>query len=353
MLNWAIHNSFKLFILVIFMNYWAVGYGIFSFLVVLFSIPWLIKYLKRIRLLVKDQNKKDKPLVPISGGLAVLAGVFAGLLLFIFVRTFFTGYGGGLAASDENLMLLFASMTSLLLITLVGFLDDLVIERKTKNHSLGLKQWQKPLFTLIAAIPLMVVNAGFTIMYLPFGFRVELGILFPLLIIPIGVVGASNMVNMLAGYNGMEAGMGIVYIGMLGLFAYINNRDVAALIALVIFFSLLAFYIYNKYPAKILPGDSLTYLLGGSIAVIAIVGNIERAAIVSSVPFFIEFILKARGGFKMQSYGYYYKEKIKSHYNKIYSIPHIFARTGRFTERQIVWFMILIQLIFSSLIWIV
>ena len=168
----------------------------------------------------------------------------------------------------------------------------------------------KPLFTLIAAIPLMVVNAGFTIMYLPFGFRVELGILFPLLIIPIGVVGASNMVNMLAGYNGMEAGMGIVYIGMLGLFAYINNRDVAALIALVIFFSLLAFYIYNKYPAKILPGDSLTYLLGGSIAVIAIVGNIERAAIVSSVPFFIEFILKARGGFKMQSYGYYYKEKI-------------------------------------------
>ncbi len=335
------------------MNYWALGYGMIGFLVVLSFVPWLIKYLRRIGLVVRDQNKEDKPLVPISGGLAVLAGVFAGLLLFIFVRTFFSGDKGGLVPTDENLMLLFASMTSLLLITLVGFLDDLVIERKTKSHSLGLKQWQKPLFTLVAAIPLMVVNAGFTIMYLPFGFKVELGILFPLLIIPIGVVGASNMVNMLAGYNGMESGMGIVYIGMLGLFAYVNDRDVAALIALVLFFSLLAFYIYNKYPAKILPGDSLTYLLGGSIAVIAIVGNIERAAIVSAIPFFIEFILKARKKFNVNSYGYYYKGKIMSHYDKIYSIPHIFARTGRFTEKQIVYFMILIQLIFSSLIWIV
>lgn len=333
------------------MNYWALGYGMVSFLVVLFSVQWLIKYLKRIGLVVRDQNKEDKPLVPISGGLAVLAGVFAGLLFFIFMRTFFTGELGGVAASDENLMLLFASMTSLLLITLVGFLDDLVIEKKTKSHSLGLKQWQKPLFTLVAAIPLMVVNAGFTIMYLPFGFKVELGVLFPLLVIPIGVIGASNMVNMLAGYNGMEAGMGIVYIGMLGLFAYVNDRDVAALIALVLFFSLLAFYIYNKYPAKILPGDSLTYLLGGSIAVIAIVGNIERAAIVSAVPFFVEFILKARKKFNVNSYGYYYKGKIRSHYDKIYSIPHIFARTGRFTEKQIVYFMIFIQLVFSSLIW--
>src|SRR3989344_5843825 len=151
---------------------------------------------------------------------------------------------------------------------------------------------------------------------------------------------------MLAGYNGMEAGMGIVYVGMLGIFAYVNDRDVAALIALVVFFSLLAFYIYNKYPAKILPGDSLTYLLGGSIAVIAIVGNIERAAIVSSVPFFIEFILKARSKFKAQSYGYYYKGKVKVDYDKIYSFPHVFARTGKFTEKQIVFFMILIQLFF-------
>ncbi|MBS3152091.1 hypothetical protein J4230_01635 [Candidatus Woesearchaeota archaeon] len=334
------------------MNYSIFSYGIVSFLVVYFITPWLIKYLVKIGLVVKDQNKKDKPLVPISGGLAVLVGVFSGLLLFIFYRTFFVTGKVGLVATDRNLMLLFASMVSLFIITLVGFLDDLVI-KSSKDYSIGLKQWEKPLLTLTAAVPLMVVNAGNTEMWLPIFSVVDIGIFYPLFIIPIGVVGASNMVNMLEGYNGLGTGMAIVYIGMLGIYAYHFNRYIAALIALVAFFSLIAFYVYNKCPAKILPGDSLTYLLGATIAIIAIVGNIEKAAIISAIPFFIEFVLKARSRFKAQSYGYYYKGKVKVDYDKIYSFPHVFARTGKFTEKQIVFFMILIQLFFSSLIWLI
>ncbi len=334
------------------MNYLVILYGIVSFLVVYFVAPWLIRYLRKIGIVVKDQNKKDKPLIPISGGLAVLVGVFSGLLLFIFYRTFFADGNVGLAATDKNLMLIFASMVSLFIITLVGFLDDLVI-RNNKDESSGLKQWQKPLLTLTAAIPLMVVNAGESELWLPFFGVVDIGIIYPLIFIPIGVIGAANMVNMLAGYNGMETGMGIVYIGMLGLYAYTNTRYIAALIALVTFFSLLAFYLYNKYPAKILPGDSLTYLLGAAIAIIAVIGNIEKAAIISAVPFFVEFILKARSRFKADSFGYFYKGKVKVDYKKIYSLPHIFARTGKFTEKQITFFMILIQLVFSSLIWLI
>jgi len=36
---------------------------------------------------------------------------------------------------------------------------------------------------------------------------VDWGIFYPLAIIPIGIVGAANAYNMLAGYNGLEAGM--------------------------------------------------------------------------------------------------------------------------------------------------
>ncbi|MBS3168843.1 hypothetical protein J4216_06960, partial [Candidatus Woesearchaeota archaeon] len=157
----------------------------------------------------------------------------------------------------------------------------------------------------------------------------------------------------LEGYNGLGTGMGIIYMGMLGLYAYLNDRNIAALIALVVFCALIAFYFYNRFPAKILPGDSLTYLLGASITVVAITGNIEKAAIVSSIPFFIEFFLKLISKFKAQSYGHYYKGKIKVNHNKIYSLPHIFAITGRYTEKQIVYFMMLIQLFFSSLIWLI
>jgi UDP-N-acetylglucosamine--dolichyl-phosphate N-acetylglucosaminephosphotransferase len=319
--------------------------AIVAFLTVLLLTPWLIRYLRKIGLTVKDQNKKNKPLVPISGGMAIMAGLFTGTMTYMFFQTFYFNY-------NEPTIYLFAGLTTIIMITLVGFVDDLLI--KSKNESSGLKQWQKPLLTLTAAIPLMVVNAGITTIWIPLIGRTDIGLIYPLILIPIGVIGAANMVNLLAGFNGLEAGMGIVYTGMLGLYSYFNGSDIATFIALLIFASLIAFYMFNKTPAKILAGDSLTYLLGGSIAVIAILGNIEKAALIVSIPFFIEFLLKARSKFKAKSYGYFHNGKIKSlHKREIYSLPHILTRTGKYTEKQITTFFIILELIFCSLIWVI
>ena len=316
-----------------------------SFFVTLFATSILLRYLKRIDLMVKDQNKENKPLVPLSGGLAVMSGILVGLMIYIFILTFI--YKEGTQIKE-----ILAVATTIMIITFIGFLDDLIIN-KTKDSSQGLRQWQKPLLTLTAAIPLMVINAGTSQILIPFFGVVDIGLIYPLLFIPLGVVGASNMVNLLAGINGLETGMGIVYIGSLGLFAYINERPVAAAIAAIVFTALLAFYYFNKYPAKILPGDSLTYLLGASLICIAIIGNLEKAAIISSIPFFLEFILKARSKLKAQSYGYYDTGNIHSLYDKIYSLIHIFTIKPKFTEKQIAYIFILIQIFFSGLIWII
>ena len=319
---------------------------LFGFLVTFISTPYLIRYLRKIDLIVKDVHKEEKPLIPVSGGLAVLSGLMAGLMWYIFIQTFYY-------ESPKNLLLLFSAITTILLITFIGFIDDLIIE-KNKNETSGLKQWQKPVLALFAAVPLMVVQAGTSTMLIPFLGRVDVGLLYPLLFVPIGIIGASNMVNILAGFNGSEAGMGIIYLGNLGLYAYINQRYSAAAIAGITVFALLAFYYYNKVPAKILGGDSLTYLLGGVLVTVAVLGNIERAALIVSIPFFIEFILKARGKLKKKTIGTIENGKIKSLYgNKIYSIPHILTRTGKYTEKQVVYFMIFVQVIFSSLIWLI
>jgi len=309
-------------------------------------MPWLIRYLKRVGLVVKDQNKKDKTLVPLSGGLAVMGGIFLGVMAYIFIRTFFF--------NDAVLLLpFFAAITTILLISVIGFIDDSIIKR-SKDASAGLKQWQKPLLTLIAAIPLIVIKAGTTTIFVPFLGSINFGILYPLLIVPLAVIYLSNAVNLLAGFNGLEAGLGIVYTGMLGLYAFSNGSYVAAIISLTTFAALLAFLKFNWYPSRIFPGDSLTYLLGGVLACIAILGNMEKAVFIVSIPFLIEFILKARSKFKAQSFGYWKNGKIYSLYgNKVYSLTHLFTRTEKFTEKQIVIFLMLIELIFCLLIWIV
>jgi len=316
------------------------------------STPWLIRYLVKLGLVVKDQNKKDKPLVPLSGGLAVFSGFFSGTMFFIFFRTFFQAGEKYVVNFDSvQLVLLFAAVISIFIVTVVGFLDDLLI--KKKDSSYGLKQWQKPLLTLTAAIPLMVVNAGSEYMYIPFFGEINLGIIYPLLFIPLAVVGAANMINLLAGFNGLEAGMGIVYLFSLGFYTFYYERYIASLIALMAFTSLLVFFFYNKYPSKIFPGDSLTYFLGGVLACIAIIGNVEKAALIVSIPFFVEFFLKARSRFKAQCYGKWVDGKVKTDYEKIYSLTHIFTRSGKFSEKQIVFFFILMEVIFSLLIWVV
>jgi len=318
---------------------------VISFFVVLLLTSYLIRYLRRTGLCVKDQNKENLPLVPISGGMAVLTGIFVGFMCYVFIQTFFYG-------SNSYLLEIFAATISISIITFVGFMDDIII-KKSQYESGGLKQWQKPILTLSAAIPLLVINSGVAEMVVPFLGKVNFGLFYPLLLIPVGVVGAANMVNMLGGFNGLETGMGLVYTGMLGAYAYVNHRPVAALIALLTFGALLAFFKYNKFPAKILPGDSLTYLLGAVLVSIAILGNLEKAAVIVSIPFFVEFILKLRGKFKKKTIGYCKDGKLFSKYNKIYSLPHIFTRTGRYTEKQVVFFIVLIELFFSSLIWFV
>ncbi|HLC72477.1 MAG TPA: hypothetical protein VJH37_02745 [Candidatus Nanoarchaeia archaeon] len=321
-----------------------------AFFVSLWSIPWIIRVLRRINLVDKDIHKKPVPLLPRSGGLPVATGFTAGMMFFLFFFTFFGRDQTWL--TESSLTLLFAAVLTIFVITFVGFLDDLLVV-KSEQFKLpgGLRQWQKPLLTLVAAIPLMVVNAGTSKLIVPFIGHVDFGLLYPIVLVPLGVVGAANMVNLFAGLNGLESGLGLIYLMSLGSYAYVHERHLAAIIALVTFAALLAFYLYNKYPAKFLPGDSLTYLLGAVLATIAIVGDLEKATLIVAIPFFIEGILKIRGKWKKQTIGYIKNGKLHSQYEKIYSIPHIFMRTGKFTEKQIVYFMYIIQAIFASMIW--
>ncbi len=117
-------------------------------------------------------------------------------------------------------------------------------------------------------------------MAFPFLGTIDIGLLYPLLIIPIGMIGASNAFNMLAGYNGLEAGMGVVILSTLGLIAYSNGNVVATVIAVTTVSALIALLYFNKYPAKVFPGDTLTYPVGAIVAIVAILGNMEKSAVI-------------------------------------------------------------------------
>jgi len=322
-----------------------------SFITTFFITPYFIRFLKAAGIIGLDLQKRDKPQLATSGGICVAFGVLAGLLAYIGFQTFIFG-------AQAWLIPLLAVTSSVLIVMFVGFLDDLNVKLttvKTKEGQdirVGFPQWIKPLLTLPAAIPLMAINAGETSMAIPFIGRVPFGIFYPLLLIPLGIVATSNMVNLLAGFNGLEAGMGIVYLSGLGISALLNDRTSGAVTFLVTFTALIGFIRYNWYPARILPGDSLTYLLGSIVASGVIVGNMEKNGLIVMLPFIIEFFLKLRVKFNASCLGKLREDgKLDPPYGrKIYSWTHAAMNLKPLTEKQVTLILILIQAFFVVLI---
>lgn len=334
------------------MTYSIVAAAVVAFVVTFFATKYAIRYFRFVKLVTTDVHKKGKPLVPYSAGIPLMVGLTAGLLVYIFWKVFL--YGGQIELGE-----VFAAITSVFIIAFVGLLDDLnSVQIKMGGHiegKKGLKKWQKPLLTLFAAFPLIAIMAGTTSVVLPVVGEVNLGLFYPFLIVPAAIVIASNAVNMLGGFNGLEVGMGLVYTLSLGIFALVNGIDLAAVLFFACFAALLGISRYNFPPAKILSGDSLTYVLGAVLAVGAIVGNIEKAVLLTMIPFIVQAILKFWSLKKLGSFasdlGVLQKDgTISSKYgNRIYSWTHLVMRSGRFTETQIVLIMMGIQSIFSAL----
>ena len=355
---------------------------VLGFMVSFIGTPYAGKYLLDSGIYGVDQQKEEKPKVPTSGGISVIFGFLVSMTMYLGFNFFFTVPG-------VDVSLILAALSSVCIITLIGLVDDIhiniekLIEDETdlesdevdlnlpevdqgplakisdffswslfsdkeseEVHREGLRQNLKMLFVLPAVLPLIAVGAGSWSMTIPvIEFTINWGVIYPLLLLPVGLLFVSNIVNMLAGTNGLAAGMSFVASTSLGIFGFINGELEAALIAWSLSAPLLAFLYFNFYPASILPGDSLTYLCGAAIFSSMVVGNMEKFGVFIFTPWILEFFLKLRSGFNAHSWGILQEDgSLNSQHDKIYSLTHLFMDRG-LTERQITSSLITIEAI--------
>jgi UDP-N-acetylglucosamine--dolichyl-phosphate N-acetylglucosaminephosphotransferase len=110
--------------------------------------------------------------------------------------------------------------------------------------------------------------------------------------VPIFFMFACNFTNMLAGFNGLEIGTGaIASLGMAAV-AYLNGSTVGAILSGAMFFALLAFLYYNRYPAKVFPGDVGTLIIGAALFTTMIISKIELFGAIILAPYIADAALK-------------------------------------------------------------
>lgn len=295
--------------------------------------PWIIPKLERAGFVGRDMNKADRRNIPNVGGFAIVFGLSTGVLLAVGLHTFSGTFSGHFSPP-----LILAAFSTILLMSLIGVFDDLF----------SIHQLIKTVLPLIAALPLVAVNAGTTSMDIPLIGTIDFGVLYALVLIPIGITGASNVTNMLAGFNGLEAGMGSVACLSLGIIALLTGKTESAILLFSMLGALLAFLYYNRYPAKVFMGDGGTLVIGAVLASAVIIGNYEMAGVIVILPYTLDFFIKAANGFPSRNWwGEYVKGKLICRGKPVGLCQAIMKITGGITEKGLVLALISLEAVFG------
>lgn len=228
-----------------------------SFLLGVIFCPLLIPVLHRLKYGQTErtdgpQSHLKKSGTPTMGGIAILAAMTIAALIF--------------CHDDPTAM-------AVLLVTLgfgvIGFLDDYI--KVVKKRSLGLRAYQKIVLQLIVVALFGFFyqkNVGTAIEVPVLGRQVDLGIWYwPFFVIVI--LGTVNGVNLTDGLDGLAGGVTLLVAAFFMVVCWQILPGTSPLCAAVVG-SLMAFLLFNSYPAKVFMGDTGSLALGGFVAAMAL-----------------------------------------------------------------------------------
>jgi len=249
------------------MNYSVILPCIISFVVCVILCPLLIPFLKKLKFgqYVREDGPEShlkKRGTPTMGGIIIVLSIAITSLLYI-------------KDYPDIVPVLFATIG----FGIIGFMDDYI--KVVMKRSLGLRAWQKLLGQILVTAIFGYYMINFTdvgtSMLIPFsgGRYLDVSYMFiPMLfIVVLGTVNGSNFTD---GLDGLESSVTVliatfftvVAIAAEGGYTYLNNIEISPVTGAVAG-SLLAFLLYNVYPAKVFMGDTGSLALGGFVATTA------------------------------------------------------------------------------------
>ena len=222
-------------------------------------------------------NKKEG--TPTLGGLMFIVGIAVSCL-----TVGFSEIKGG--EFNKIFMFIFA-----LIFAGIGFLDD---KEKLKNkRNLGLKASQKFALQLVVSI-LFVLLLRLTgrlspALYIPF-VNIYLRLPLPLYYIFVAfvAVGTVNSVNITDGADGLATGVSIPIAICFTAISILWSAASLGIFSAALSGGLIAFLIFNFYPAKIFMGDTGAQFLGGVICAFAFAFDMPLILIPLGIVYFVE-----------------------------------------------------------------
>ncbi|MFH1788995.1 MAG: UDP-N-acetylglucosamine-1-phosphate transferase [Candidatus Altiarchaeota archaeon] len=241
--------------------------AVLAFGVTLFIIPYIRRRLIEKNYISPDYYKRGNPMKPTYGGIVILVGVMASLIL----AQFYVESGEMI----RIMVLYFIAFN----FAILGLVDDLLdIPRPIKFFL--------PLFI---AMPIALLNIDPILNFGSITFK--LNFVYPFIISPIYVMVVANLVNMHSGYNGLAGGLTTILLGAITIKAYLQHGEQSLFYVAPILGALLAFMIYNLYPTQLFMGNIGSMLLGSITGALIVALNMEYFGFIILIPHTINFLL--------------------------------------------------------------
>ncbi len=279
-------------------NFWILV--IISFTGTFYVLPHSIRKLGEAGYVARDMYKQDKPSIPTNAGIIVLFTSFISISLLPLIVRFINL----ISPSETSISDLSEINLALLLVVsvygLYGLVDDLVdISRKLKiilPITFGF-----PLISLINPNYIWIPILGNFDLMTPFYSGVLWNDIFRISVVPVYIMVVSNLVNMHSGYNGLQSGLSIIILSALLIKSFLDGILISILPAGAFLGAMIAFWYFNKYPAKVFEGNIGSLLFGSLIGSIIVIQQYWWFGFFILIPHTINFLLWVYWLFKMHT----------------------------------------------------
>ena len=219
-----------------------------------------------------SKRRINKVPIPRLGGLAVFAGLCAALIVDIAGIKLL--HWPPVLVPHPSLNISYPLLAiSFLAIVITGAVDDV------KQLSPKMKLAGQLIASCIAAAGGLLIG-NIVNPFVP-GTYIELGWLaYPITVVYL--VAFSNIINLIDGLDGLATGISGIAAATMFSFAVLSHRGDAAMLAIALCGSCLAFLRYNFHPASIFLGDSGSLQLGFALGTISLL-NVSRTAALTSI----------------------------------------------------------------------
>lgn len=242
-----------------------IAFRLFLTMILAFLLTPLIKKLAfKIGAVDKPNSRRvNKVAMPTAGGLAIYIA-FSVSVLFFFPDLIPMKYAIHLVISSG-------------IVVVTGLIDD-IFELKPRQKLLGV--------TLAALYVCFVFDVTVSTISLPHIGAIPLQWLsYPFTIL--WIAGLTNAINLVDGLDGLASGISIIALTTIGIIGYVASATDAVklqvpLSIFILLMSVLGFFPFNFYPAKIFLGDTGALLLGFLISVLSIQG-LKNATLITLI----------------------------------------------------------------------